>query len=109
MSLLDPLSVSAQLFRLTHLEDLRCSHNRLTKIPTAICNLRNLRYLSLDYNYIAEIPVEISALTRTFHIPSSFAICNRVTVLICSVLHELHLDYNRIRVLPLEILALTCT
>ncbi|KAL5740354.1 hypothetical protein ACOSQ2_029534 [Xanthoceras sorbifolium] len=58
---------STGLFNLQHLQSLDLSFNRfnLSRIPSRLANLTNLRYLNLsNAGFAGQIPVEISSLTR---------------------------------------------
>ncbi|XP_004298198.1 PREDICTED: probably inactive leucine-rich repeat receptor-like protein kinase At2g25790 [Fragaria vesca subsp. vesca] len=69
-SISDGIDNSSSLFHLQHLQSLNLAGNLLggdanLLVPTAIGQLKNLRYLNLSQNYYSgQIPVEISYLTK---------------------------------------------
>lgn len=76
-------NLSAELFdHYAFLKELYLASNKITHVPSAFGQLRNLTLLELSHNQIAEIPAELG---------------------MCTSLKQLFLFDNQIRVLPFEL------
>jgi len=56
-------ATSVQLYKLTKLEDLRMSYNRVAVLLPNVAHFTKLRWLSAAHNLLREIPVQIATLT----------------------------------------------
>ncbi|KAF4946448.1 hypothetical protein FSARC_14195, partial [Fusarium sarcochroum] len=75
-------NLAPELFKYQFLNELYIASNKLTRLPNAIGELRQLRHLDASYNQIAEIPPEIG---------------------MCTYLKNLLLFSNNIQQLPFEL------
>ena len=75
-------ALSVQLFAYTFLQELYIASNKLTSLPAALGELRQLRFLEASNNQVSELPPELG---------------------MCTFLKQLLLFNNNIRTLPCEL------
>ncbi|RSM08640.1 Glucose-repressible alcohol dehydrogenase transcriptional effector [Fusarium oligoseptatum] len=75
-------NLAPELFRYQFLNELYIASNKLTRLPNAIGELRQLRHLDASFNQISEIPPEVG---------------------MCTYLKQLLLFNNNIQTLPFEL------
>ena len=95
--------ISTVINRVTNLETLSLSHNRINQFETKLVN-KNLRYIDLSYNGLTKLVLRKMQNLQVLNVQNNLLASEQINGSIPDQLLELILDFNSIRVLPKDFL-----
>lgn len=91
--------------RFENLHFLDLSHNKISTLPSEICDLSLLKELKLGYNELSSLPEEIGTLRHLMrlHLNDNHLTNLPASIMLCCKMQEIRLEKNELKEIPIDI------